>query len=298
MIGGAIKRRAQRVPRLAELDATSSTSAASGSAPSASSPSRSTGSSASARRSSTGILKFIKDAILMPLAKLAEGTRGYDLLQRRARQEPDHRRAGAAHRRDADRRLHEADRPGRGLGEHARRPTRSPRAWAWFQGALAALMGFVDADPGAVRRRAASRSRSSTSSSSPRAFAKVGGVFGGFVGQFISWGRQRRLEPARDHLRRRQPRRARLHQEDRRRAQEHPQEPAAVRRQPGQGGQARLPELRRATSSTHLKAGLIDWLTGSLPGVYIPKALLARRRSSSSSSRCSGSPGRTSARSS
>src|SRR4029077_3120486 len=23
---------------------------------------------------------------------------------------------------------------------------------------------------------------------------------------------------------------------------------------------------------THLKAGLIDWLTGSLPGVYIPKA--------------------------
>ena len=28
---------------------------------------------------------------------------------------------------------------------------------------------------------------------------------------------------------------------------------------------------------THLKAGLIDWLTGSLPGVYIPKALHARR---------------------
>src|SRR5439155_20510650 len=23
---------------------------------------------------------------------------------------------------------------------------------------------------------------------------------------------------------------------------------------------------------THLKAGLIDWLTGSLPGIYIPKA--------------------------
>ncbi len=33
-----------------------------------------------------------------------------------------------------------------------------------------------------------------------------------------------------------------------------------------------LPELRRRTSATHLKAGLIDWLTGSLPGVYIPKA--------------------------
>ena len=28
----------------------------------------------------TGILKFIKDAILLPLAKLAEGTRGWDLL--------------------------------------------------------------------------------------------------------------------------------------------------------------------------------------------------------------------------
>jgi hypothetical protein len=27
------------------------------------------------------ILKFIKDALLMPLAKLAEGTRGYDLLK-------------------------------------------------------------------------------------------------------------------------------------------------------------------------------------------------------------------------
>ena len=58
-------------------------------------------------------------------------------------------------------------------------------------------------------------------------------MFGGFVGSFISLGRQRRLEPARDHLRGRQPRRARLHQEDRRRAQEHPQEPAALRRQPG-----------------------------------------------------------------
>ena len=29
----------------------------------------------------TDILAFIKDAILMPLAKLAEGTRGYDLLK-------------------------------------------------------------------------------------------------------------------------------------------------------------------------------------------------------------------------
>ena len=36
----------------------------------------------------SGIVKFVKDAILRPLAKLAEGTRGYDLLKAVLGQDP------------------------------------------------------------------------------------------------------------------------------------------------------------------------------------------------------------------
>ena len=79
----------------------------------------------------------------------------------------------------------------------------------------------------------------------PGAFLRVVGMFADFVGKFISWGLDAAwnlLEIVFDVV---SPRRARLHQEDRRGAEEHPEEPAALRRQSGEGGQARAAELRR-----------------------------------------------------
>ena len=50
------------------------------------------------------------------------------------------------------------------IWENMQKANAIPRAWAWFQGALRPLMGFVGADPGAVHADASSRSTSSTSS--------------------------------------------------------------------------------------------------------------------------------------
>ena len=70
-------------------------------------------------------------------------------------------------------------------------------------------MGFVRADPDAVHRDAAVARARWTSSLVPRAFAQGRrGVFGSFVGEFISWAGKQVLEPARDHLRGRRARRS------------------------------------------------------------------------------------------
>ena len=96
------------------------------------------------------LLDLVKQAILRPLAALAEGTARLRPAQGDPRPGPDHRRPRAAHRRHADRRVHEADRPGGGLAEHQAAATPSARAFAWFQGALAGLMGFVRSIPGRI----------------------------------------------------------------------------------------------------------------------------------------------------
>ena len=55
--------------------------------------------------------------------------------------------------------------------------------------------------------------------------------------------------------------------------QEHPERPAALRAEPGRPPPSSGFVQFADNFGTHLKEGLIDWLTGSLPGVYIPKAL-------------------------
>ena len=92
------------------------------------------------------VLGFIRDAILLPIAEARRRDQRLRPAEGGPRQGSDHRRAGAAGRRDADRRLHEVHRPGGDLGEHQEGQRALPRAWAWFQKALAELMGFVAAD--------------------------------------------------------------------------------------------------------------------------------------------------------
>src|SRR5207237_6015653 len=61
-----------------------------------------------------------------------------------------------------------------------------PRAWAWFQGALSGLLAFVRAIPGLFVSALQSLELMDIVLV-PRAFAKVARVFGGFIGQFLSW---------------------------------------------------------------------------------------------------------------
>ena len=216
-----------------------------------------------------GIIKFIKDAILMPLAKLAEGTRGWDLLIAVLGKNPI---TGEPVPRTAETLI-----PGflKLIGQeeiwtNMKKANALGRAWAWFQGALAAVMGFVAQIPTLAINTFRSLELMDIIVV-PRAFMKVAAVFGNFIGSFISWAGKAMwnlLEIIFDVV-----------------------SPGAfgyIKRTgaalksilknplPFMGNLVKAAKLGfqnfASNFGTHLKAGLIDWLTGSLPGVYIPKA--------------------------
>src|SRR5262249_16161319 len=95
------------------------------------------------------IRKFIKDALIMPLAKLAEGIRGYDLLKALLGKDPI---TGARGQRTAETLI-----PGflKLIGEeetweNMQKSRAIPRVWAWFQGAVDSVLGFVREFPAMV----------------------------------------------------------------------------------------------------------------------------------------------------
>lgn len=133
----------------------------------------------------TGIIRFIKDAILRPLARLAEGTRGYDLLKAVLGQDPI---TGDPVPRNADtliggfmKLIGQEE-----IWNNLKRANAVARAWAWFQGALSGLLGFVRQIP-AVFLQALQSLELMDIVLLPRAFVKVGTVFANFIGSFVSW---------------------------------------------------------------------------------------------------------------
>lgn len=133
----------------------------------------------------TGILRFIKEAILRPLARLAEGTRGYDLLKAVLGQDPV---TGDPVPRNAQtliggfmRLIGQEE-----IWQNIQRANAIPRAWAWFQNALGGLLGLVRQIP--QRFLDAFRSLEIMDIVLvPRAFARIASVFAGFIGEFLSW---------------------------------------------------------------------------------------------------------------
>ena len=217
----------------------------------------------------TEILSFIRQAILLPLARLAEGTRGYDLLKAVLGEDPV----------TGDK---VAPTPEAFLGgflklvgqeeiwNNMQKAKALPRAWAWFQGAIGALKGFVGQIPGLFVT--ALKSLGIADLVNPiGAFGKLAAVFGNFIGQFVNWGLNAAwtlLELIFDVV-----------------------SPGAFGYIKRTGAAMRsilknpLPFVGNLVKAAklgfmgfagnfldHLKAGLIDWLTGSLPGIYIPKA--------------------------
>jgi hypothetical protein len=146
-----------------------------------------------------------------------------------------------------------------------------PRTVAWFRTTMGELKAFVSQIPSLF----ITAFRSLTLLDIVTivgAFAKVAGVFGSFAGRFISWGANaiwKLLEIVFDVV--------------------SPGALSYVKRTgsalksilmnplPFVGNLVKAAKLGfqnfAANIGTHLKAGLIDWLTGSLSGVYIPKAL-------------------------
>ncbi len=215
-----------------------------------------------------GIVEFVKDAILRPIAGLVANTRGYPLLKAVLGFDPI---TGDAVPRDASTLI-----GGfmtligqQEVWENIQRGNAVARAWAWFQGALAGLMGFVAQIP-TLFLNAFRALELVDIVLVPRAFAKIVGVFGSFAGQFVSWAGGTVLSlleiifsvvapGAMGYLRR----------------------AAGALQSIFRNPIGFVMNLVRAAKAgfqrfagnflRHLQAGLIAWLTGSLPGIYIPR---------------------------
>lgn len=217
-----------------------------------------------------GIATFVREAILRPLAELASRTRAWDLLCAVLGRNPI---TGEAVPRTAEtliggfmKLIGQDD-----VWENIKRGNAIARAWAWFQGTLAGVLAFVAALP--AQFLAALRSLSIADLVAPlQAFGRIAATFGAFVGQFLGWAGAQVLSlleiifevvaPAvMPYLRR-----------------------AAgalqtIFRNPvgfiGNLVRAGIQGFRQFAGNflTHLRAGLVGWLTGTLAGtgVYIPQ---------------------------
>lgn len=223
----------------------------------------------------SGILGFIKDAILRPLAGLASRTRGYDLLKAVLGQDPI---TGEPYPRNADTLIGGFMKL---IGQEEvwadiKRANAVARAWSWFQGALSGLLGFVRQVPQLFMQAVRSLGIEDLVLL-PRAFVKVGGVFLDVAGRFFSWAGAQVMSlleiifevvapGAMTYLRR---------------------AAGAFRsiiRNPigfiGNLVRAGIQGFRQFAAKflTHLRASLIGWLTGAMSGagLYIPQAFTVR----------------------
>jgi hypothetical protein len=219
----------------------------------------------------TGIIRFIKDAILRPLARLAEGTRGWDLLIAVLGQNPI---TGEPVPRNAEtliggfmKLIGQEE-----VWNNIKRANAIARAWAWFQGALNGLLGFVRQIPGLFIQALQSLELMDIVLL-PRAFVKVGRVFAGFLGQFFSWAGQQVMSllqiifevvapGAMVYLRRAAGAFRRIIQN-----------PIGFVRNLVRAGIRGFQQFA-GNFLTHLRTSLIQWLTGTLSGanIYIPQA--------------------------
>jgi Domain of unknown function (DUF4157) len=133
-----------------------------------------------------GLLKMVKDAILKPLAALAQGTRGYDLLKAVLGEDPI---SGESAPRNADtliagfmRLIGQEE-----VWENIKKGNAIARAWTWFQGALAGLMGMVRAIPRKIMDTITSLTFQDIITVAG-AFTKIVGAFANIALDFISWG--------------------------------------------------------------------------------------------------------------
>jgi hypothetical protein len=216
------------------------------------------------------ILDFIRQAILLPLAGLAAKTPGYDLLKAVLGQDPvtgekvvptPEVLIGGFMKLIGQEEV----------WANAKKANAIPRLWVWFQGALTVVKGFVGQIPTLFINTLKSLEIMDLVIP-PKAFIKVAGAFGSFALQFITWAGTALwtlLEIVFDVV--------------------SPGAFAYIKKTgaalksilknplPFMGNLVKAAKLGFMNFAdnigSHLKAGLIDWLTGSLEGVYIPKAL-------------------------
>lgn len=132
-----------------------------------------------------GLMDLVRDAILRPLAGLLRPTRGYDLLCAVLGSDPV---TGDPVPRTAEtliggfmKLIGRED-----IWENIKKGNAIARAWAWFQGAISGLMGFVQSIPGQVMATLQSITWQDVVTITG-VVSKVVGLFLNLAGQFISW---------------------------------------------------------------------------------------------------------------
>ena len=218
----------------------------------------------------SGIISFIKDAILRPIAALIEPTRGYPLLKAILGFDPV---TGDAVPRT----------PATLLGgfmtligqdevwQNIQRGNAIGQAYAWFEGALSGLMGIVTAIPGRFLDAFMSLQLVDIILV-PRAFARIIGVFGSIAGQFLNWGLGTVIKlleiifsvvapGAMGYLRRAGGAIQGIFRN-----------PIGFVMNMVNAAKAGFQRFGR-NILRHMQTSIVSWLTGSLPGIYIPQGL-------------------------
>jgi hypothetical protein len=217
-----------------------------------------------------GIWKFVRDAILKPLAGLASQTAGWDLLCAVLGTNPI---TGETVPRTAEtliggfmKLIHEDE-----VWENIKKANAISRAWAWFQGTLTELMARVRQIPTLFMDTLHTLEWSDILNL-PQGFRKVAVPFGTFLVGFVTWAADKVwtllqlifevVAPAvMPYLKKVGASFKKILKD-----------PIGFMHNLIAAGKLGF-ENFAAHFTTHLKTGLIDWLTGSLPGVYIPKAI-------------------------
>jgi Domain of unknown function (DUF4157) len=215
----------------------------------------------------SAILGFIKDAILRPLGQLAaDKVPGWDLLKAVLGRDPV---TGESAQPDGEALIGAFMKliGQQEVYENLKKANALKRAGAWFKSAVGELLSFVSEIP-SVFLQALRDLTIEDVILLPLAFVKVGRVFAGFATRFASWAVSKVLSlleiifdvvapSLMPYLR---------------------QAAGSILRNPIGFGVNLVRAVRLgvvnfgASIGVYFKAALIDWLTGSLPGVYIPKS--------------------------
>ncbi|MBD8489290.1 DUF4157 domain-containing protein [Echinicola sp. CAU 1574] len=133
----------------------------------------------------SAIYDMVRKAVLKPLASLAEGTRGYDLLKALLGEDPitgDPYPPTAENLIGGFMKLIGQEE----VWENIKKGNAIARAYAWFKGALAGLIGFARAIPTTIINTIKSLTWDDFIIL-PNAFMKVGRSFLNIAGKFMSW---------------------------------------------------------------------------------------------------------------
>jgi hypothetical protein len=134
----------------------------------------------------TEIVTFIKDAILIPIAKLAEGTEGYNLLKGVLGYDPitDEEVTPSAETLLGPfmKMIGQGE-----IWENIQKSGAIGKCWQWFQSTKNELVAFVSEIPGLFVAAFESLELSDIIRVD-QAFGKLANIFGGFLGRFVSWG--------------------------------------------------------------------------------------------------------------